>query len=66
MDTLSQIVHEIVFGSRATKIKLIKELAGDEFDTIESLWELAEQTDEQMNIQLSSIFEYYIRETSCD
>lgn len=59
METLRNIVHEIVFGSRKSKIQLIKELAEDEYEDVNSVFELAEKTDEQINMQLSHMFDYF-------
>jgi len=59
MEKLKSIVHEIVFGSRKTKIKLIRELSGEEFETVNDVFELAEKTDEQINIALSGLFDYF-------
>ena len=62
MENLQKIVHELAFGSRATKIELIIELAGDEFETVNSVFELAKKNNLQINGNLSSLFDYYINE----
>ena len=62
METLKQIVHELAFGSRKSKVRLIQELAGDEYETPQSVFELAQKNKKQINAQLSSLFDYYSEE----
>ena len=64
METLKQIAHELAFGSRKSKVKLIQELAGDEYETPQSVFELAQKNKKQINAQLSSLFDYYVEEIS--
>jgi hypothetical protein len=64
METLKQIVHELAFGSRKSKVKLIQELAGDEFETPQAVFKLAQKNKKQINAQLSSLFDYYVEEIS--
>jgi len=59
MENLERITHELAFGSRKSKVKLIQELAGDEYETPESVFELAQKNKKQINAQLSSLFIYY-------
>lgn len=62
METLKKITHELAFGSRKSKVKLIQELASDEFETPQSVFELAQKNKKQINAQLSSLFDYYSEE----
>ena len=62
MENLQKIVHELAFGSRKTKIQLIRELAGDEFETVDDVFKLAEKTELQINGNLSSLFDYYLNQ----
>mgnify|MGYP003512312641 CR=1 FL=1 len=62
MENLQKIVHELAFGSRKTKIQLIRELAGDEFETVDAVFKLAEKTELQINGNLSSLFDYYLNQ----
>lgn len=62
----SEILHEIVHGSRATKINCIIENAGDEFESRNDLIELAKKTDTALNIELQGILEYFNREDEED
>ena len=62
MENLQKIVHELAFGSRKTKIQLIRELAGEEFETLDDVFELAEKNEIQINGNLSSLFDYYLNE----
>jgi hypothetical protein len=40
-------------------VKLIQELSGEEFETLESVWSLAEETKQQLRNRLSHIADYY-------
>jgi hypothetical protein len=62
MENLQKIVHELAFGSRKTKIQLIRELAGEEFETLDDVFKLAEKNEIQINGNLSSLFDYYLNE----
>jgi hypothetical protein len=61
-ENLERIVHELAFGSRKTKVNLIKDLASDEYETTDSVFELASKTDEQINADLSHLFDYFLNE----
>ena len=62
MENLQKIVHELAFGSRKTKIQLIRELAGEEFENLDDVFKLAEKNEIQINGELSSLFDYYLNQ----
>lgn len=62
MEKLQQIVHELAFGSRKSQIRLIQELASDEYETAYSVFILAEKSKKQIKVVLSYLFDYYSKE----
>jgi hypothetical protein len=43
-------------------VQLIQELSGEEFETLESVWSLAEETKKQLRTRLYNIAEYFENE----
>lgn len=66
MEELITITHEIVFGSRKSKIRLIKSLCVEEYENIEDVFLLAEMSKKQLNILLYSVFDYYSQKIQLD
>jgi ferritin len=61
-DVLSQIATELATGDRESKINLIIELAGDEYETLEDAFELAKKDELQINKELLNLYHYYDNE----
>lgn len=66
MEELNTITHEIVFGSRKSKIRLLKELSVEKHENIEDLFLLAEMSKKQLNILLYNVFDYYSQKIELD
>jgi protein-tyrosine phosphatase len=45
-------------------VQLIQELSGEEFETLDEVWSLAEETKQQLRNRLSHIADYYENEQS--
>ena len=67
-EQIDNIINEIIFGNRKTKINLILELAGDEYETIHDYKTLAIATEENLNFSLKQIADYLFenfKENAC-
>jgi hypothetical protein len=49
-------------NKRVKMVQLIQELSGEEFETLESVWSLAEETKKQLRTRLYNIAEYFENE----
>lgn len=57
-----QIVKELALGTRESKIDLIIDLAGDEYETLQDAFRLAKLNDKQINKELLNLYQYYDEE----
>lgn len=57
-EQIDNIIHEIIFGNRKTKINLILEISGDEYETIHDYKTLAIATEENLNFSLKRLANY--------
>ncbi len=59
---MQDIVCEIAINNREGMISCIKRTSGEEFESLQSLWELSKKTKPQLRQVLKGIFEYYLNE----
>ena len=59
---IEEIIHEIVFGSRKSKIKKILDYSGDEFESNDDFIQLATEEEIQLNSRLNDIIKYFLNE----
>lgn len=59
---IEEIIHEIVFGSRKSKIKTILYYSGDEFESNDDFIQLATEKEIQLNSRLNDIIKYFLNE----
>lgn len=57
-----QIVNELALGTRESKIDLIIDLAGDEYETLQDAFKLAKLDDKKINKELLNLYQYYDEE----
>jgi hypothetical protein len=61
-NVLIQIVTELALGNRESKIDLIIELAGDEYESLNDVLELAKKNEKQIDEELLNLYQYYDNE----
>jgi hypothetical protein len=61
-DKLTQIKNALVTDDRVTMVSTIQELAGDEYETTDSVFELAKMNKQELREVLSGIYDYYLEE----
>ena len=57
-----KIAKVLQSNKRVKMVQLIQELSGEEFETLESVWSLAEETKKQLRTRLYNIAEYFENE----
>lgn len=59
-----KIAKALQSNKRIKMVQLIQELSGEEFETLDEVWSLAEETKQQLRNRLSHIADYYENEQS--
>ena len=59
LEKIEDIAFAIAEGSRENMVNKIMEYAGDEYESVSSVINLAKETDEQIKFHLYSIIKYY-------
>jgi hypothetical protein len=54
-----KIAKVLQSNKRVKMVQLIQELSGEEFETLDEVWSLAEETKKQLRTRLYNIAEYY-------
>jgi len=57
-----KIAKVLQSNKRVKMVQLIQELSGEEFETLDEVWSLAEETKKQLRTRLYDIAEYYENE----
>lgn len=57
-----KIAKALQSNKRVKMVQLIQELSGEEFETLESIWSLAEETKQQLRNRLYMLADYYENE----
>lgn len=57
-----KIAKALQSNKRIVMVQLIQELSGEEFETLESIWSLAEETKQQLRNRLYMLADYYENE----
>ena len=63
MEAINSILHAIKINSRLLMVQTLKELSGEEFENLEDVWSIAEETDKQITNRLFDLLDYYLNET---
>lgn len=64
MEKINDLLIAISLNNRQIKIETIKTYSAEEYEDLDSLWDLASKTDEQLNIVLKDIITYYLDENN--
>lgn len=59
---ITQIKKALKTNKRICMVQTIQELSGEEFETTESVWNIAEETKKQIRNRLHDLLDYYIDE----
>lgn len=54
-----KIAKALQSNKRVKMVQLIQELSGEEFETLEDVWSLAEETKQQLRNRLYTLVDYY-------
>jgi protein-tyrosine phosphatase len=57
-----KIAKALQSNKRVKMVQLIQELSGEEFETLDDVWSVAEETKKQLRTRLYDIAEYYENE----
>jgi hypothetical protein len=61
-ERMQDIVCEIAINNRECMINCIKRTAGEEYENLQSLWDLSKKTKKQLRQVLKGIYDYYLNE----
>lgn len=63
MEAISLIIQAIKVNNRLLMVQTLQQLSGEEFENLEDIWSIAEETDKQITNRLFDLLDYYLNET---
>ena len=63
MEAISLIIQAIKVNNRLLMVQTLQQLSGEEFETTDDVWIIAEETDQQITNRLLDLLLYYQNET---